>query len=88
MIKSAVADMNAGEVSEFVPTPAGGVIAVVERHEPADAAAYQAIKMMFNSRALQNKREIAFYEWMRERRREAGVPETREPSAVDLPAAG
>jgi parvulin-like peptidyl-prolyl isomerase len=85
MIKSAVADMNPGEVSEFIPTQSGGAVAVVERRESPDPASYQAVKGMFSSRFLQNKREIAFYEWLHERRREAGVPETRQ---VDLPAAG
>ena len=30
-------------------------------------------KMMLNSQYLNTKREVAFYEWLRERRREAGV---------------
>ena len=85
MIKSAVGEMSPGEVSDFIPTEGGGVVAVVERREPPDAAAYQAVKGMFNSRFLQNKREIAFYEWLRERRREAGVPQTPQ---VDFPEAG
>ncbi len=85
MIKSAVAEMNPGEVSEFIPTEAGGVVAVVERHESPDPANYQAMKPMFTSRFLQNKREIAFFEWLRERRREAGVPEKPH---VDFPEAG
>jgi hypothetical protein len=43
------------------------------------------MKSMFTSRFLQNKREIAFYEWLQERRREAGVPATPQ---VDIPVAG
>jgi hypothetical protein len=77
--------MNPGEVSDFIPTETGGVVAVVERRDAPDATAYEAVKGMFNSRFLQNKREIAFYEWLRERRREAGVPETPQ---VELPLAG
>jgi hypothetical protein len=84
-IKSAVGEMNAGEVTDFVPTESGGVIAVVERRDPPDATAYEAVKGMFNLRFLQNKREIAFFEWLRERRREAGVPEAPQ---LDLPQAG
>ena len=85
MIKSAVVEMNVGEVSEFIPTESGGLVAVVERREPPDPAAYEAIKTMFNSRFVQNKREIAFHEWLRERRREAGVPATPE---LELPVTG
>jgi peptidyl-prolyl cis-trans isomerase D len=84
-IKGAVAEMNPGEVSDFIPTEAGGVVAVVERRESPDPANYEAMKSMFNSRFLQNRREIAFYEWLEERRREAGVPETPQ---VEFPAAG
>ncbi len=34
---------------------------------------YAIGKMMLNSQYLNTKREVAFYEWLRERRREAGV---------------
>ncbi len=37
------------------------------------------MKGLISGRYLQNKREVVFYEWLRERRREAGV-ETVQPS--------
>ena len=50
-----------------------GLIAFVEKREPADPAGYEASKAMFAQRYLRSKREIAFYEWLREQREEAGV---------------
>jgi len=86
VIKGAVTSMSAGEVSDFIPTEAGGVVAVLEKREPADPAKYEITKAMFTNSALRNQREIAFYEWLRERRRAAGVQTTREPVAE--PSAG
>lgn len=76
VIKGAVAEMNPGDVSEVIPTEKGGLVAVLEKREPPEMAAYEAGKMMFNARYLSGKRGVAFYEWLRERRREAGVSAT------------
>ncbi len=84
-IKGAVAELNAGEVTDFLPTPAGGVVAVLEKREPPDPATFEKTKPTFIARMTQGQREIAFYEWLRERRRAAGiqptVAEPAEPSA-------
>ena len=76
MIKGAVVELNPGEVSDYIPTPTGGVIAVLERRDSPDAASYEQAKATFSARFLRSRREVAFTEWLRERRREAGVPET------------
>jgi len=75
MIKGIVSEMNPGEVSEFVPTPTGGMVTVLERREEPDAAAYEQGKGMLVTRLQRARQDVAFYEWLRERRREAGVPE-------------
>ncbi len=72
-IRGAVAEMHAGEATDFIPTEAGGVVAVLEKRDPPDPAKETVMKAMFASRVLQNKKEIAFFEWMRARRRDAGV---------------
>jgi hypothetical protein len=77
-IKGAVSELSPGEVSAFTPTANGGLIAVLEKREQPDPAGYEASKVMFAQRFLRNKREIAFFEWLRERREEAGV-KTAEP---------
>lgn len=72
-IKGAVAELAPGEISAFTPTQNGGLIAVLEKREQPDPAGYEASKAMFAQRFLRSKREIAFYEWLRERREEAGL---------------
>jgi parvulin-like peptidyl-prolyl isomerase len=87
MIKSSVAELNPGEVSEVIPTENGAVIAVLESREQPAPAIYEAGKQMFQARFLQGKQELAFYEWLRERRREAGV-QMNSGAADDAAAAG
>jgi hypothetical protein len=82
MIKRAVAELSPGDVSEFLPTQPGGVIAVLEKREAPDPAAYEKGKAEFASRFVQGKREVAFFEWLKERRREAGVPTPEPPPGV------
>jgi len=74
MIKGVVSELNPGEASDFQPTETGGVVVVLEKREPPAPEGYAAGKESFNARFLRGKQEIAFYEWLRERRREAGVP--------------
>jgi len=72
-IKNAVTQLQPGEVSEFVPSEDGGLIVVLEKREPPDEAKYQANKASFEQRILNNKRDLVFYDWLRERQREAGL---------------
>ena len=83
-IKGAVAELNAGEISNFTPTQNGGLIAIVEKRDPADPAGYEASKAMFAQRYVRGKREIAFYEWLREKREEAGL-QSVEPEQAPIP---
>jgi hypothetical protein len=72
-IKNAVAVLNPGEVSEFVPAGKGGLVVVLEKRAPADPSGYDAAKAQFESRYLLQRRGAVFVEWMRDRRRAAGV---------------
>lgn len=72
-IKNAVAQLNPGEVSEFFPSEEGGLIAVLEKREPGDPAKYPEKKAAFDNRY----REIVFYEWLRDRQRDAGLQVSR-----------
>jgi hypothetical protein len=73
MIKNTVSELSPGETTDFVPTESGGVVAVLEKREPIDPAAFQQTKAVFDSRYLRGKRNIAFYEWLRDRRSAAGI---------------
>jgi parvulin-like peptidyl-prolyl isomerase len=88
MIKRAVAELNPGDVSEFIPTPTGGLVAILEKREPPDAATAEEGRKTYADRYLKTKRELAFYEWLREARRAAGVPESKEPAAMTMPLPG
>jgi SurA N-terminal domain/PPIC-type PPIASE domain len=72
-IKNAVADLNPGEVTDFVPAGKGGLVAVLEKRAPADPSGYASAKAQFESRYLLQRRGAVFVEWMRDRRRAAGV---------------
>ena len=72
-IKNAVAQLNPGDVSDFSPLEEGGLIAILEKREPADPAKYPEKKTAFDNRY----REIVFYEWLRDRQRDAGLQVSR-----------
>ena len=72
-IRSAVISLNPGEVSDFVSVGKGGLVAVLEKRAPADPSGYEAAKTDFESRYISQRRAAIFIEWLRDRRREAGV---------------
>jgi hypothetical protein len=78
-IKGAVRDLNPGDVSDFVATPSGGLVAVLETREPGDPAGYAAAKATFEKNYIQSKRMVVLDEWLRERRRAAGLQEPPPP---------
>jgi hypothetical protein len=71
MIKSAVRELNPGDSTEFVPTSQGGLVAVVEKRDPADPAGYEQARVNFEKNYLQSKRAALFDEWLRDRRQAA-----------------
>jgi hypothetical protein len=72
-IRNAVVSLNPGEVSEFVPAGKGGLVAVLEKRAPADPSGYEAAKTDFESRYISQRRAAILIEWLRDRRRAAGV---------------
>jgi hypothetical protein len=73
-IKNAVSFLNSGDVSDFVPLEkGGGLVAVLEKRMPADQSGYAAAKAQFESQILSQSQTRAFIEWLRDRRRAAGV---------------
>jgi hypothetical protein len=72
-IKNAVAALNPGEVTDFVPVEKGGLVAALEKRAPADPSGYAVAKAQFESRYLMQRRGAVFVEWLRDRRRAAGV---------------
>jgi len=76
LIKNAVADLHANEVTEPVATADGSIVAVVEKREPPDAGQAAANRAALQERLERGQRSIIFYEWLQERRRVAGIVET------------
>jgi len=72
-IKNAAVQIEPGDVSDFLADQNGGVIVVLEKREPPDPAKDQKIKATFEERYLKNKREIVFFEWLRNRQQAAGL---------------
>src|SRR6266498_592854 len=72
-IKNAVAYLNSGEISEFLPAADTGLIAVLEKREQSADANDREKKAAFEKRLLGSKERIVFYEWLRERQQAANV---------------
>jgi PPIC-type PPIASE domain len=72
-IKNAVAYLNPGEVTDFLPAGDSGFIAVLEQREPSPDATNSEKKAAFEKRLLNNKLKIVFWEWLHDRQQAAGV---------------
>lgn len=80
-IKRAASTLSPGTVSDFVSTTEGGMLVVLEKRETLVPAQFERARPSLESRALENKSQIVFYEWLRERRRAAGVVEPKAQTA-------
>jgi len=72
-LKDAVALLNAGDVTDFVPSGTDGLIAILEKREPLAEANAGEKKASFEKRILENKRRIVLIEWLRDRQQAAGL---------------
>ena len=74
-IKQAASGLNPGGVSDYVNTPDGGLIVILEKRETIGPAQFEKVRPTLEERTLTSLGQIVFYEWLRERRRAAGIPE-------------
>ena len=72
-IKDAVALLNPGDVTDFVPSGTDGLIAILEKREPLAEAIASEKKAAFEKRILDNKERIVLVEWLRDRQQAAGL---------------
>jgi len=72
-IKEAVALLNTGDVTDFVPSGTDGLIAILEKREPLGEASSGEKKAAFEKRILENKERIVLIEWLRDRQQAAGL---------------
>ena len=73
MIKQAVAFLDAGEISDFVPSAENGFIAILEKRELSDDPNAGEKKAAFEKKLLDNKQRIVLYEWLHDRQQAAGL---------------
>jgi len=73
VIKNVSAQLQPGDVSDFVPWTDGGLIVLLEKREPPDPEKYQQAKATFEERYLKNARDYVFIEWLRDRQRNANL---------------
>jgi peptidyl-prolyl cis-trans isomerase D len=66
-IRGVTAQLEPGEVSDFLPSEDGGLIVYLEKREPPDQTKYAHKKAEFDARYLHNRREIVFSEWLQDR---------------------
>ena len=76
-IKHTASSLKPGEVSDYVGLRDGGLIVVLEKRETLDAAQFEKARPALEERELTSRGQVVFYEWLRERRRAAGVAETK-----------
>src|SRR5215471_17863094 len=72
-IKDAVALLNPGDVTDFVPSGTDGLIAILEKREPLGDTAAGEKRAAFEKRILENKERIVLVEWLRDRQQAAGL---------------
>jgi len=72
-VKDAVALLNPGDVSDFVPSGTDGFIAILEKRESLGDANAGQKKAAFEKRILENKERIVLVEWLRDRQQAAGL---------------
>ena len=77
VIKQAVAFLNPGETSDFLPAGESGFVAILEKREPLVDANASEKKAAFEKRLLDNKRRVVLMEWLRDRGQEAGLQFTK-----------
>ena len=78
-IKQSASGLSPGEVSDYVSTREGGLLVILEKRENFNAAEFEKARAFLEERELTNQGQIVFYEWLRERRRAAGIAEKKQP---------
>ena len=72
-LKDAVAFLNPGDVTDFMPSGTDGLIAILEKREPFAEASAGEKKATFEKRIRENKQRIVLVEWLRDRQQAAGL---------------
>ena len=82
-LKQTVSELTPGSVSDLIPQADGGQLVILEKRQPLDTAQFESARPLVEASALQNRSQVVFYEWLRERRRSAGVQDSAPQQAPD-----
>jgi hypothetical protein len=74
-------EMSEGQLSEFIPTPDGGLLIHLDKREPLDEAKYAKDKVLMEPSVKQQKLHLVFSEWLRKARDAARIELPRSASA-------
>ncbi|MGI8430720.1 MAG: peptidyl-prolyl cis-trans isomerase [Chthoniobacterales bacterium] len=80
-LKQTVSEMSPGSVSDLIPQADGGLLVILEKRQPLNTAQFDSARPLVEASALQNRSQVVFDEWLRERRRSAGVQDTTPQQA-------
>ena len=72
-VKNAIALLNPGDVTDFLPSDTDGLVAILEKREPLGDAIGVEKKAAFEKRLLESKERIVLAEWLRDRQQVAGL---------------
>ena len=76
-IKQSASSLSPGGVSDYVSTPTGGLIVVLEKREEPGRRSLKNRATSSRAELCTNRSQVVFYEWLRDRRRAAGVEEAK-----------
>ncbi|MGH8095427.1 MAG: SurA N-terminal domain-containing protein [Chthoniobacterales bacterium] len=80
-IKQAASNLSPGGVSDYMSTPQGGLLVVLDKREEIGPEQFEKSRGALEEEILTNKGQLVFYEWLRDRRRAAGMEETKTQHA-------
>jgi parvulin-like peptidyl-prolyl isomerase len=83
-VREVAAKLAPGDVSEFTPGDAGGVIVHVDQRPVVDEKSFEEQKANFATYTERARTESIFRDWLKERRRAAGL-ESSKPAVAKAP---
>jgi peptidyl-prolyl cis-trans isomerase D len=75
-------EMNEGQLSDFVPTPDGGIIIHLDKREPLDEKKFGTVSLMMEPAYKREKLRVIFADWLRKQREDAQIQVPRAPTAA------
>ncbi len=85
VIKMTATKLEPGNVSDYVSTEKDGLIVVLDKRETLGPAAFEKSRSLLEDRAMTNKGQVVFYEWLRDRRHAAGIADKKAQPAPAAP---